>query len=90
MVLITILEFIAGHLIYSIIKEPFWDYSKLKYNLGKYIALEISLIWGVMATFINYIIIPKIKNKLERVPKVLTYFLLTTFIIDLILTIIKR
>lgn len=58
MLTLTLLEFIGGNLIYMLTKKKFWNYSKLKYNIGPFIALEISLIWGIMAIVITYLIKP--------------------------------
>ena len=89
-ILITFLEFVGGHFIYLIIKRPFWDYSWAKYNFGKYICLEVSFIWGLSASLINYIIYPKLKKYIKMIPFNLTFALTVGFILDLILTIIKK
>ena len=79
---LTILEFIGGHLIELLTNKIFWDYSKLKFNIGHYIALEISLIWGIMSLVITYIIKPIIDKLLKKIPSIITYLVLLIFIID--------
>ena len=88
-ILITILEFIGGHLVYFITGEHFWDYSWTRFNFGRYISLEISLLWGILVTILNYLIYPKIKNFIERIPNYIIYILMIGFIIDLIFTLIN-
>lgn len=44
----TVMEWIAGHLIARYYHERWWDYSGMKGNLDGYIALPMSLIWGVL------------------------------------------
>lgn len=48
-ILATVIEWIAGHLIEKMYHERWWDYSKIKWNLDGYICLPISLFWGVLA-----------------------------------------
>ena len=63
---LTILEFMGGHLIELLTNKIFWNYSKLKFNIGHYIALEISLVWGIMSLVITYIIKPIIDKLLKK------------------------
>lgn len=44
MIVLTLLELLGGILIEKIFNKVFWDYSDLKFNMGHYIALEISLV----------------------------------------------
>ena len=46
---ITVIEWIAGHLIERAYHERWWDYSDQKWNLDGYVCLKASLIWGAMA-----------------------------------------
>ena len=89
-IVITVLEFIGGHFIYLIFKEHFWDYSNLKFSIGKYICFEISLVWGILATFINYFVYPKIIKIVRNIPHKLTIVLIVVFTIDIIITLFTR
>lgn len=44
----TAVEYISGHLVEKIWKERWWDYSDHKYNLGGYVCLQMSIVWGVL------------------------------------------
>lgn len=44
----TVVEWIAGHVIERWYHERWWDYSKLRFNLDGYISLPTSLFWGVL------------------------------------------
>lgn len=48
-ILATVFEWIAGHLIEKIYHEKWWDYSDMRFNLDGYICLRMSLIWGALA-----------------------------------------
>ena len=68
----------------------FWDYSDQKFNIGKYISLEMTLLWGVMSIIFIYIIRPILDPLVKRIPKWLTIILSILFIIDIIMTFLVR
>lgn len=49
LVLCTVLEWTAGHLIERIFHERWWDYSGIRWNLDGYICLPVSVLWGLLA-----------------------------------------
>lgn len=89
MIILSVLELLGGILVEAISGEVFWDYSDLKFNFGHYIALEISLIWGIMSLVIIYIIKPIIDKLIKKIPSFLTYLVLIIFLVDLIYTFIS-
>lgn len=88
LIVLTIIELLGGILIEKIFNKVFWDYSDLKFNLGHYIALEISLIWGIMSLIVIYLIKPIIDKIIKKIPSVITYLVLFIFIVDAIITFI--
>ena len=48
MIYATAMEWIAGHLIERYHHERWWNYSDMKCNLDGYVALRMSLLWGVL------------------------------------------
>ena len=91
MIILSIIEAMGGYLIEYLFHTTFWDYSDFKFNIGKYIAVEIAIIWGLCSILLIYFIKPLIDKIISKIPKYLTYTLLILFIIDLVLTlIIKR
>lgn len=85
---LTVLELLGGILIEKIFHKVFWDYSDLKFNIGHYIALEISLVWGVMSLVVVYLIKPLLDKIIKRIPRIITYIVSLIFIVDVILTMI--
>lgn len=51
MILATVIEWSAGHILESIGQGKWWDYSNVKWNLDGYICLPASLAWGAIGTF---------------------------------------
>ena len=66
-----------------------WNYNNKKYNIGKYISLDLSLIWGMFSILFIYIIHPFINKFIKKIPNKVTYIFIAIFLIDLFLTIIK-
>ena len=88
-IVLTLLELIGGYLIEMLTGEIFWDYSDLKFNFGHYIALEISLFWGIMSLIITYLIKPITDKIIKKIPNSITYIVLFLFIVDCIATLLK-
>jgi len=89
-IILSIIEAIGGYLIEYLFHQTFWDYSNYKFNIGKYAALEMSLIWGLSSILLIYFIKPLIDKIIGKIPKYLTYILIILFILDLFLTIIIK
>lgn len=89
-IILSIIEAIGGELIENIFQITFWDYSNYKFNLGKYISLEISIIWGLASLLLIYILKPITDKIISKIPKYLTFVLIIILFIDIFLTIIIK
>ena len=87
---LTVLEFLGGILIEKIFGVIFWDYSDFKFNIGKYISLEISFLWGILSIFIIYVIHPMLNKFIKKIPLLITIIAVIIFICDLSITIINK
>ncbi len=88
-ILMAIVEFSGGMLIEAIFHRTYWDYTNMRFNFGKYICLEVSLSWGVLATLINYLVLPFINKFEKKIPLGVTISFAILFIIDIICTLIN-
>lgn len=88
MIVLTILEYITGNLIELIFHTSFWDYSNYKFNYGKFISLESSLIWMIGSIIIIFIH-KKLKKYIKKIPNQITIILSIVFTIDLVLSVIR-
>ena len=86
MIVLTIIEWLGGILIENLFHETLWNYKKYKYNIGKYISLEMSLIWGIISIFVIYFIKPIVDKLENKIPKFITIIITILFIIDLVTT----
>ena len=86
-VLLTLLEFIGGFLLKELLNMELWNYTNKEYNIGKYISLDLAIVWGIFSILFIYIIHPFINKFIKKIPRKGTYLFIIIFIIDIIFTI---
>lgn len=82
MIILTLIELIGGIFIEKVFHKTFWDYRKFKFNIGKYIALEVSLIWAFSSVILAYVVIPFLKPYILTIPNYITITFIILFILD--------
>jgi len=89
-IVLSLIEFIGGNVLNILFDIDMWNYSRDAMNFGKYICLRNSLIWGICG--VAYIhIFKKFTDKiLRKITRKETYFFLSIFLIDLVLTLIIK
>lgn len=86
---LTVIEWLGGITIEHLFHFTFWDYSNFTLSMGKYVAIEISLIWGTLSLIFIYLLKKPSDKLIKKIPKCLTYILVMLFVIDNILSILK-
>ena len=71
-VITSAVELIVGFLSEKILHIRLWDYSNVPFNLGGYICLKFSLVWGLACVFIFKIIHPGLVALLGKIPHFIT------------------
>lgn len=88
----TALELVGGFLLEKIFHKKWWDYSDMRYNIGGYICLEFSILWGLACFVLYEAVHPLVVNFFAFLhPKFIFYangLFLVIFAIDLIQTIL--
>lgn len=88
---LSVIEVLGGVLIEKVFGITFWNYSNHMYPIGKYISLEMSIIWGLSSIIFIYVIHPILKNLIKKIPNWVTVLLIIIFIYDVTkTTIIKK
>lgn len=86
---LSLAELVGGLLIEKIFGYAFWDYTKYRFNIGKYICLEISLIWGIISILFVFIR-PILDLIIKRIPDFLIYIYSIIMYIDLVITVMSK
>ena len=92
-VLVTsIIEFVTGFVLEKVFKQKWWDYTDEPFNLGGYICLKFSLIWGVACVFVVKLVLPftdLISSALHNTVGIIVMFtLLLLMLADLAATVV--
>lgn len=87
---LSLIECIGGNILNYLFNIDLWNYTKEPYNLGKYLCLKNSIIWGIMGVlYLN--IFKKFTDKiLKTITNKETYILLIIFILDTLLVLITK
>ena len=80
-VLVTVLEGITGYLMDKIFHHKWWDYTNQPLNIGGYVCLIFSLVWGVACVLIVRVIHPVIHKILTFIPHTLGLVLFIHYVL---------
>ena len=85
-IILSFMELISGILIQKLFRVTFWDYSNEPFSIFRYTSLKMSFIWGTSSLLIIYIIKPILDKFITKIPRPVSYVLITLFTIDAFLT----
>ncbi len=92
MVLTSLLELITGFVLKKIYHTSWWDYSDKPFNIGGYICLEFSILWGFACVGVMKLLHPVVMDFIHIIPDVLglilLIFFLAVFAADIVVTIL--
>lgn len=87
----SLLEYLTSWIMEVLFHERWWDYSSYPYNINGRICLRNSLLFGIMAFVLMYLVHPHIANLYHRIPNNIMHALIgiatCLFILDVILTV---
>ena len=85
-IILSTIEALGGYLIKWIFNVELWNYTNYRFNIGRYTALEIALIWGLSSILLIYFIKPISDKIVKHIPRIVTYIIIGLFIIEIIIT----
>ena len=89
-ILPSTLELVGGWALYKLYHTRWWDYSDKPFNIGGYICLEFSLLWGVGTLIVMKLVHPIIANAVALIPPlvglILMFLLYAIYAADTIAT----
>ena len=82
----SVLEYFTSYIMEKMFKARWWDYSNKKFNINGRICLETMLPFGILGTFIVYILNPLVLGVVKMIPEivrnVLAIVLFIGYIVD--------
>ncbi|MBQ9270108.1 MAG: hypothetical protein IJ206_11455 [Oscillospiraceae bacterium] len=92
MVLCTLVELVGGWILKQVFDTRWWDYTDEPFNLGGYICLRFSILWGLAVTFVVKLVHPALLGMVNMMPHmlgvVLECLLYGLFLTDLVMTLV--
>ena len=89
-ILPSALELVGGWALYKLYHTRWWDYSDYPFNIGGYICLEFSLLWGVGTLIVMKLVHPIIADAVAFIPPlvglILMFLLYVLYAADTIAT----
>lgn len=89
----TVLELAVGLTLDIIFHERWWDYSEEPFNIGGYVCLRFSIIWGIAGAVVMKELHPFVENLMEFLPDtllvILTAGLSVSILVDTVLTVVQ-
>ena len=89
-ILPSALELVGGWALYKLYHTRWWDYSDFPFNIGGYICLEFSLLWGVGTLIVMKLVHPIIADTVALIPPlvglILMFLLYAIYAADTIAT----
>lgn len=87
---LTLIEYLGGIILNALFNIDMWNYTKKDYNMGKYICLELSLIWGLLGTLYILYLKDFFDKIIALIPKKLTIIIIIINLIDTILVLFNN
>ena len=91
MLLCSVIELIGGWVLEKVFHTRWWDYSNMPLQLGGYVCLGFSILWGLAVVFVVRLIQPMIMGLIHWMPPMLGIILLPVFsvlfLVDFIMTV---
>ena len=82
-VLVTVIEGLTGLVMDRLFHHKWWDYSNQPLNIGGYVCLVFSLIWGVFCVFIMKVFQPVVRGIVIHIPFIVGMMILIVCMIGM-------
>ena len=76
MVISTVLEYCTGLILEKIFHRKLWDYSHIRFNIGGYVCLRYSLLWGLLALLTMLVLNPLLCTLVDFIPGIVSTVIL--------------
>lgn len=85
MILASFIEFTTGALLEKLFHKKWWDYSEIRFNFEGYVCIRYSLLWGLFALLLVYLVNPLLAALFGMVPHLVGIIILWGLAVFLVL-----
>lgn len=86
----SVIELITGLILEKVFQTRLWDYSDMKFQMGGYVCLKYSIVWGILGMLIIKLVNPFLLSILHKVPRIIGVIVLIVvtvlFVLDTVTT----
>lgn len=84
-ILSTVLEYITALTLEKVFHKKLWDYSHIRYNIGGYVCLRYTVLWGVLSVLTMLFFNPMLCRALSLIPSIISHIILICLTVLLVL-----
>lgn len=89
-IFLTLVEYVGGNVLNMVFDIDMWNYTKKEFNLGKYICLDLALVWGLFGTLYIYYVKRFIDKYISLISLKMTYSFVIINIVDTFFTLFTK
>lgn len=89
-IVLTLIEYIGGNVLNMVFDIDMWNYTNKAFNFGKYICLDLALVWGLFGTLYIYYVKRFVDKFIDLISLKMTYFIIIINIADTFFTLITK
>lgn len=89
-IVLTFIEWLGGSILNLVFDIDMWNYTKKEFNLGKYVCLELAVIWGVFGTVYVYYLKDFFDKFIGLISKKLTIIIVIVNLVDTLLVLFNK
>ena len=87
-ILLTLFEYLTGIFSHKLLGKTLWNYKHKHFHIGKYICLEVSILWTILSLLYVFILKKKTDKIIKKIPEWFSNILIITTITDILLILI--
>ena len=90
MIILSVIEFLGGNILHMLFNIDMWNYSNKPIHFGKYLCLDLCLLWGVFGVLYLYVIRKYTDKIVNVIPKSGSILFCIIFLVDLLMVLINK
>lgn len=90
MIILSVIEFLGGNILHMLFNIDMWNYSNKSIHFGKYLCLDLCLLWGVFGVLYLYVIKKYTDKIVNVIPKSGSILFCIIFLVDLLMVLINK
>lgn len=87
---LTLFEYLTGVTCHKFLGKNLWNYKHKHFHIGKYICLEVSILWTVLSVIYTYYLKERINKIIKKIPVWFSNTMIIITITDILVSLIIK